>query len=108
MPASTKYLFIASMDVDPQAEDIFNEVYDTEHIPFLLAVPGVRAITRIKGEAFDFAIAGTVIIQQAEVDVSSLEDRQRFRSATGGQLLMASVFQKALIRLQNFGLIVYY
>lgn len=60
MPASTKYLFIASMDVDSQAEELFNEVYDTEHIPFLLAVPGVRAITRIKGEAFDFAIGGAV------------------------------------------------
>jgi hypothetical protein len=60
MPASTKYLFIASMDVEPEYEDLFNEVYDSEHIPALLTVPGVRAITRIKGEAFDFAIAGTV------------------------------------------------
>jgi len=60
MPASTKYLFIASMDIEPEYEDLFNEVYDTEHIPALLTVPGVRAITRIKGERFDFAIAGTV------------------------------------------------
>ncbi len=58
MPVSTKYLFIASMDVDPNFEDVFNEVYDNEHIPFLLAVPGVHAITRMKGEPFEFAIAG--------------------------------------------------
>jgi hypothetical protein len=60
MPATTRYLFIASMDVDPEFEDLFNEVYDTEHIPFLLAVPGVRAINRMKGEPFDFAIGGAV------------------------------------------------
>lgn len=60
MSISTGYVFIASMDVDPAFEDLFNEVYDTEHIPFLLAVPGVHAITRMKGEPFAFAIAGEV------------------------------------------------
>ena len=58
MPVSAKYLFIASMDVDPAHEDLFNEVYDTEHIPNLLKVPGVRAVTRIKSEPFAFAIGG--------------------------------------------------
>jgi hypothetical protein len=29
MPITTKYLFVASMDVDPDKEDLFNEVYDT-------------------------------------------------------------------------------
>jgi hypothetical protein len=58
MPVSAKYLFIASMDVDPAHEDLFNEVYDTEHIPNLMKVPGVRAVTRIKGEPFAFSIGG--------------------------------------------------
>ena len=31
MPITSKYLFVASMDVDPDKEDLFNEVYDTEH-----------------------------------------------------------------------------
>ena len=48
MPITSKYLFVASMDVDPDKEDLFNEVYDTEHIPNLLKVPGVYAVTRIK------------------------------------------------------------
>jgi hypothetical protein len=30
----------ASMDVDPDKEAIFNEVYDTEHVPYLFKVPG--------------------------------------------------------------------
>ena len=39
---------------------LFNEVYDTEHVPNLLQVPGVRSVTRMKGEAARFAIAGGV------------------------------------------------
>jgi len=40
------YLFIASMDVDPDKEALFNEVYDTEHIPLILKVPGVISARR--------------------------------------------------------------
>jgi hypothetical protein len=58
MPIITKYLFVASMDVDPEKEALFNEVYDTEHIPNLLKVPGVHAVTRIKGEPFAVSIGG--------------------------------------------------
>jgi hypothetical protein len=58
MPIQSKYLFIASMDVDPNKEDLFNEVYDTEHIPNLLKVPGVHAVTRLKGEPFVMSIGG--------------------------------------------------
>ena len=48
MPITTKYLFIASMDVEPEKEALFNEVYDHEHVPNLMKVPGVLAITRLK------------------------------------------------------------
>jgi hypothetical protein len=58
MPIDTKYVFIASMDVDADKEDIFNEVYDTEHIPNLMRVPGVRAVTRLKGQSFAMSIGG--------------------------------------------------
>jgi hypothetical protein len=58
MPISSQYLFVASMDVDPDKEDLFNEVYDTEHVPNLLKVPGVRAVTRTKGEPFAVSIGG--------------------------------------------------
>jgi hypothetical protein len=58
MPIESKYVFIASMDVEPDKEDIFNEVYDTEHIPNLLKVPGVHAVTRLKGESFVLSIGG--------------------------------------------------
>jgi len=58
MPISAKYLFVVSMDVDPGKEALFNEVYDTEHIPNLLKVPGVRAVTRMQGEPFAVSIGG--------------------------------------------------
>ena len=34
------FLFVASMDIDPEHEDLFNEVYDREHVPSLSRVPG--------------------------------------------------------------------
>ena len=46
MSAQAKYLFIAAMDVDPDKEALFNEVYENEHIPLLLKVPGVLSIKR--------------------------------------------------------------
>ena len=58
MPINAKYLFVASMDVDAGKEDVFNEVYDTEHIPNLLKVPGVRSVTRLQGEPFAMSIGG--------------------------------------------------
>ncbi|MHA1529403.1 MAG: hypothetical protein ACTSVG_10295 [Alphaproteobacteria bacterium] len=60
MPISAKYLFIVSMDVAPECEALFNEVYDREHVPNLLQVPGVRAVSRLKGEPFKVAIGGKV------------------------------------------------
>jgi hypothetical protein len=37
-------MLIASMDIEPEKEDLFNEVYDTEHIPGILRVPGVVSV----------------------------------------------------------------
>ncbi len=58
MPIKSKYLFVASMDVDPDKEALFNEVYDAEHVPALLKVPGVHAVSRMAGEPFSIAIGG--------------------------------------------------
>jgi hypothetical protein len=58
MPVSTKYVFIASMDVMPEKEALFNEVYDREHVPNLLKVPGVRSVTRLRTEPASFNLGG--------------------------------------------------
>jgi hypothetical protein len=58
MKSQARYLFIASMDVDPGKEAVFNEVYDTEHIPNLLKVPGVLSVKRYTNEPLTLAIGG--------------------------------------------------
>lgn len=69
MPITSRYLFIASMDVDADKEDLFNEVYDTEHVPTLLQVPGVFAVTRLKAEPFAVRIGGELRqVEPAEGD----------------------------------------
>ena len=56
--SKSKYIFIVSMNVKNKYEDLFNEVYDKEHIPYLLKVPGVNKVTRGKGMPFKFSIGG--------------------------------------------------
>ena len=66
MPIRTRYLFSAAMDVAPEKEALFNEVYDTEHVPNLLKVPGVVAVARFKREPLRLLIGGevkTVVIE---------------------------------------------
>jgi len=58
MASGAKYLFMVSMDVAPDKEALFNEVYDREHVPNLLAVPGVLKVTRARSEAFALTIGG--------------------------------------------------
>lgn len=58
MPINTKYLFVVSMDVTPEKEALFNEVYDQEHVPNLLKVPGVVSVTRMKRQPLTLSIAG--------------------------------------------------
>src|SRR5262249_24302296 len=58
MALQTRYLFTASMDVEPTKEALFNEVYDTEHVPLLLKVPGVIAVARLKKTTLTMIIGG--------------------------------------------------
>jgi hypothetical protein len=58
MAIASRYIFMVTMDVDPDKEALFNEVYDEEHVPNLLKVPGVHAASRLKGEPFAMSIGG--------------------------------------------------
>ena len=58
MAKLTNYLFIASMDVKPDKEDLFNEVYNMEHVPKLLTVPGVVSIYRTVNERLFLSMGG--------------------------------------------------
>lgn len=58
MPFNAPYAFMVSMDVETDKEELFNEVYDEEHIPALLKVPGVIAVSRLKTEAGTLSLGG--------------------------------------------------
>ena len=66
MPIQTRYLFSAAMSVRADKDALFNEVYDTEHVPALLGVPGVIAVARFKSEPVTMMIGGerrTIVIE---------------------------------------------
>jgi hypothetical protein len=58
MAGKANYIFTVSMDVDAEKEAIFNEVYDTEHIPLILKVPGVVSAKRYKMEPLTMILGG--------------------------------------------------
>lgn len=58
MPITAKYLFIVSMDIEPDKEALFNEVYDDEHVPIIMKVPGVISVSRAKGAPLTMSIGG--------------------------------------------------
>jgi hypothetical protein len=67
MPIQTPYLFSAAMDVDPAREALFNEVYDKEHVPLLLQVPGVLSVARFRAEPVTMIIGGerkTIVVER--------------------------------------------
>jgi hypothetical protein len=66
MPIQGKYVFVASMDVEPDKEEIFNEVYDQEHVPMLQEVPGVISVARFKTQELTLVIGGqrkTIVLE---------------------------------------------
>jgi hypothetical protein len=66
MPIQSQYLFSAAMDVEPDKEALFNQVYDQEHVPLLLTVPGVIAVARFKRQELTMVIGGerrTIVIE---------------------------------------------
>ena len=74
MPFQSRYLFSVAMDVEPDKEALFNEVYDTEHVPILKTVPGVIAVGRFKTEPLTMIIGGErrTIVVEAEPKYSAL------------------------------------
>ncbi|MBI2217804.1 MAG: hypothetical protein HYU51_10945 [Candidatus Rokubacteria bacterium] len=66
MAFQTRYLFTASMDVTPDKEALFHEVYDQEHVPMLEEVPGVISVARFKVEELTMIIGGekkTIVVE---------------------------------------------
>jgi hypothetical protein len=74
MHPQCRYLFTAAMDVDAGKEALFNEVYDKEHVPELLKVPGVLAVHRLTLQPLKLGIGGEVktIVAEGEPKYSAI------------------------------------
>ena len=63
---ASRYLFHVSMDVTPDKEALFNEIYDKEHIPILQGVPGVVSGQPFRTEPLTMIIGGekkTIVVE---------------------------------------------
>jgi hypothetical protein len=58
MTISSRYLFSAAMDVTADREQLFHEVYDTEHVPLILTVPGVVSAARFETRPLTMMLGG--------------------------------------------------
>ena len=47
------YIYLVQMDIPEELEDDFNRIYDTQHIPNILTVPGVHSCKRYRLESSD-------------------------------------------------------
>jgi hypothetical protein len=92
MQPKARYLFIASMDVDHEKEALFNEVYDTEHVPLILKVPGVLSATRTRTEPLTMIIGGErkTIVAEGEPRYSAIYELE------SAEVLVSDAWAKAV------------
>ena len=79
MPIRAPYVFAAAMDVTPDREALFHEVYDTEHVPMLLEVPGVVSVARFRARPVELVIGGQrrTIVAEREPRYTALYEIER-------------------------------
>ena len=91
MPLQEKYLFIVSMDVTPEKEDLFNEVYDTEHVPLLLGVPGVISVSRLTKQPTKITLGGEI----QTIDTADEPKYTAIYEVTGPEVLFSDAWAEA-------------
>jgi hypothetical protein len=92
MDSKAKYVFIASMDVEPGKEAVFHEVYDTEHIPLILKVPGVLSARRYESVPLQMVIGGErkTLVAEGEPRYSALYELE------SAEVLLSDAWAKAV------------
>ena len=94
MSITSRYLFSAAMDVEPAKEAIFNEVYDREHVPSLLTVPGVIAVARFKREELTLSIGG----EKRRIVIEGEPRYNAFYEVESPEVLISDAWAKAVER----------
>jgi len=80
------------MDVEADKDALFNEVYDKEHVPLLLKVPGVVAVARFKKQEVTLVIGGErkTIVVENEPTYNALYEIE------GPEVLVSDAWAKAV------------
>ena len=94
MPLRTRYLFSAAMDVDPSRDALFHEVYDKEHIPALLEVPGVVSAARFKVRELTLMIGG----ERKTIDPQGAPRYNALYELESPEVLVTSAWARAVER----------
>ncbi len=92
MPFPTRYIFSAAMDVDPDKDVLFNEVYDREHVPLLVKVPGVVSVARFKKREVTLIIGG----QRKKILVENEPTYNAFYEIESPEVLVSDAWAKAV------------
>ncbi|MDO8596075.1 MAG: hypothetical protein Q7R45_05580 [Sulfuricaulis sp.] len=69
-PQNAGGLLFVGMNVEPRAEDEFNDWYDTEHLPRLMAVPGCLCARRFRAAGGSHKYIAIYHLESAEVCAS--------------------------------------
>ncbi len=76
-PVNAGGLLVASMNIDPSVEEEFNAWYNTEHLPFLAAVPGVLSARRYQAEDAGMARKYLALYHLESADVAKSDAWQK-------------------------------
>ena len=92
MTIASRFLFSASMDVTPEHERIFHEVYDTEHVPLILTVPGVVSATRFEMQPLTMMLGG----ERKTMDPQGAPRFHAFYELESADVLLTEAWAKAV------------
>ena len=75
------YIYLVQMDIPPELEEDFNRIYDTQHVPNILTVPGVRSCARYRVESGDVeGVARYAAVY--EIDSADLPTTDEWKAAS--------------------------
>ncbi|MFQ5682793.1 MAG: hypothetical protein ACE5HC_05905 [Candidatus Binatia bacterium] len=92
MPLTSNYLLLASMDVDPEHEAAFNEIYDKEHVPNLSKVPGIISIARLQRQELTMSIGG----EKRNIRIESAPKYTAVYELESPEVLVSEAWDKAV------------
>ena len=84
MPEGTRapFIYMVQMDIPAEHEADFNRIYDTEHVPEILKVPGVRGCTRYAAGDDQQATAWRAISPCTKLDSADVMDSPAWLAAS--------------------------